>query len=187
MSVRLCRNKVLEKGNLIECSKLFRARLSSYLCSSKFVFLLFSYLLLLVGSCFPFPFRLFGCIWNDKTIASGFNPQGVSSYPRNRKIKAIIADYLVVVSSFALHHHSAIIVCACLCGAWVGVCFAEAENVAAVVGVNKVLSLFGVVVDCFHCFGVFVVILVFSFSLRMLYLAFPFCVIIHHPCRRVLL
>ena len=58
VSARLYRNKVLEKGNLIECSKLFCARLCSYLCSSKFVFLLFSYLVLLVGSCFLSPFRL---------------------------------------------------------------------------------------------------------------------------------
>ena len=56
VSARLYRNKVLEKGNLIECSKLFCARLCSYLCSSKFVFLLFPYLLLLVGSYFLFPF-----------------------------------------------------------------------------------------------------------------------------------
>ena len=56
VSARLCRNKVLEKGNLIECSKLFCARLCSYLCSSKFVFLLFPYLFLLVGSCFLSPF-----------------------------------------------------------------------------------------------------------------------------------
>ena len=56
VSARLYRNKVLEKGNLIECSKLFCARLCSYLCSSKFVFLLFSFLFLLVGSCFLFPF-----------------------------------------------------------------------------------------------------------------------------------
>ena len=58
VSARLCRNKVLEKGNLIECSKLFCARLCSYLCSSKFVFLLFSYLGLLVGSYFLSSFRL---------------------------------------------------------------------------------------------------------------------------------
>ena len=58
VSARLYRNKVLEKGNLIECSKLFCARLCSYLCSSKFVFLLFSYLFLLVGSYFLSPFRL---------------------------------------------------------------------------------------------------------------------------------
>ena len=56
VSARLYRNKVLKKGNLIECSKLFCARLCFYLCSSKFVFLLFSYLLRLVGSCFLFPF-----------------------------------------------------------------------------------------------------------------------------------
>ena len=56
VSARLYRNKVLEKDNLIECSKLFCARLCSYLCSSKFVFLLFSYLGLLVGSCFLSPF-----------------------------------------------------------------------------------------------------------------------------------
>ena len=57
VSARLYRNKVLEKGNLIECSKLFCARLCSYLCSSKFVFLLFPYLVLLVGSYFLSPFR----------------------------------------------------------------------------------------------------------------------------------
>ena len=59
VSARLYRNKVLEKGNLIECSKLFCARLCSYLCSSKFVFLLFSYLFPLVGSYFLFPFGLY--------------------------------------------------------------------------------------------------------------------------------
>lgn len=58
MSARLYRNRVLEKGNLIECSKLFRACLCSCLCSSKFVFLLFPYLFLLVGSYFLYPFRL---------------------------------------------------------------------------------------------------------------------------------
>ena len=58
VSARLYRNKVLEKGNLTECSKLFCARPCSCLCSSRFVFLLFSYLLLLVGSYFLFPFRL---------------------------------------------------------------------------------------------------------------------------------
>ena len=65
VSARLYRNKVSEKGNLIECSKLFCARLCSYLCSSKFVFLLFSYLVLLVGSYFLFPFGgvgLFICL-----------------------------------------------------------------------------------------------------------------------------
>ena len=41
VSTRLYRNKVLEKGNLTECSKLFCARLYSYLCSSKFVLFLF--------------------------------------------------------------------------------------------------------------------------------------------------
>ena len=56
VSARLYRNKVLGKGNLIECSKLFCARLCSYLYSSRFVFLLFSYLFLLVGSCFLSPF-----------------------------------------------------------------------------------------------------------------------------------
>ena len=59
VSARLYRNKVLEKGNLIECSKLFCARLCSYLCSSKFVFLLFSYLVILVGSYFLSPFGLY--------------------------------------------------------------------------------------------------------------------------------
>ena len=58
VSARLYRNKVLEKGNLIEYSKLFCVRPCSYLCSSKFVFLLFSYLFLLVGSYFLSPFRL---------------------------------------------------------------------------------------------------------------------------------
>ena len=56
VSAHLYRNKVLEKGNPIECSKLFCARLCSYLCSSKFVFLLFSFLFLLVGSYFLSPF-----------------------------------------------------------------------------------------------------------------------------------
>ena len=56
VSARLYRNKVLEKGNLTECSKLFCARLCSCLCSSKFVLFLFSYLLPLVGSYFLFPF-----------------------------------------------------------------------------------------------------------------------------------
>lgn len=64
VSARLYRNKVLEKGNRIECSKLFCARLCSCLCSSRFVFLLFSYLVRLVGSCFLSPFRLL----------FGFNP-----------------------------------------------------------------------------------------------------------------
>lgn len=110
------------------------------------------------------------CVWYCEAIAGGFDPQVFSSYPRSREIVAIIAYYLVAVSAFSLHHHPARIVGSCLGGAWVGVCFAEAENIAAVVGVNKVLSLFCVVVNCFHCFVVFVVILVFSFSLRMLYL-----------------
>ena len=57
VSARLYRNRVLEKGNLTECSKLFCARLCSCLCSSKFVLFLFSYLLPLVGSCFLSPFR----------------------------------------------------------------------------------------------------------------------------------
>ena len=57
VSARLYRNRVLEKGNLTECSKLFCARLYSYLCSSKFVLFLFSYLLPLVGSYFLSPFR----------------------------------------------------------------------------------------------------------------------------------
>lgn len=57
VSARLYRNKVLEKGNPNECSKLFCALRCSCLCSSKFVFLLFSFLLLLVGSYFLFPFR----------------------------------------------------------------------------------------------------------------------------------
>ena len=60
VSTRLYRNKVLEKGNLTECSKLFCARLCSCLCSSKFVLFLFSYLLPLVGSYFLSPFR---CVW----------------------------------------------------------------------------------------------------------------------------
>ena len=55
MSARLYRNKVLEKGNLTECSKLFCARLCSYLCSSKS----FSYLFLLVGFCFLSPFQIY--------------------------------------------------------------------------------------------------------------------------------
>ena len=62
VSARLYRNKVLEKGNLIECSKLFCARLCSYLCSSKFVFLLFSFLFLLVGSYFLSPFGAISCV-----------------------------------------------------------------------------------------------------------------------------
>ena len=58
VSARLYRNRVLEKGNPTACSKLFCARLCSYLCSSRFVFLLFSYLVRLVGFCFLSPFRL---------------------------------------------------------------------------------------------------------------------------------
>ena len=73
VSARLYRNKVLEKGNLIECSKLFCVRRCSYLCSSKFVFLLFSYLLLLVGSYFLSPFRLLCRFRYYETIAGGFN------------------------------------------------------------------------------------------------------------------
>ena len=57
VSARLYRNKVLEKGNLNECSKLSCALLCSYLYSSKFVLFLFSYRLRLFGSCFLFPFR----------------------------------------------------------------------------------------------------------------------------------
>ena len=43
-SIRQCRNKVLEKGNLNECSKLSCVLQCSYLYSSRLVFLLFSYL-----------------------------------------------------------------------------------------------------------------------------------------------
>ena len=92
------------------------------------------------------------CVWYHKTIAGGFDSEVFASYPSNSEIIAIIAYYLITVSAFSLHHHPARIVRAGLCGAWVGVCFAEAENVAAVVGVNKVLSLLCVVVNCFHCF-----------------------------------
>ena len=48
--IRQYRNEVLEKGNLNGCSKLSCVLQCSYLCSSRFVFLLFSYLFLLVGS-----------------------------------------------------------------------------------------------------------------------------------------
>ena len=56
-SIRQYRNKVLEIDNLIGCSKLFCARLCFCLCNSKSVLFLFSYLFLLVGSCFLSPFR----------------------------------------------------------------------------------------------------------------------------------
>ena len=62
VSARLYRNKVLEKGNLIECSKLFCALRCSCLYSSKFVFLLFPYLFLLVGSCFLSPLGAISCV-----------------------------------------------------------------------------------------------------------------------------
>ena len=58
VSARLHRNKVLEKGNLNGCSKLFCARRCSCLYNSKFVLFLFPYLFLLVGSYFLSPFRL---------------------------------------------------------------------------------------------------------------------------------
>ena len=117
-----------------------------------------------VAVALAFSLRLLCSIRYYETIASRFNPERVACYPSDRKIKAIIAYYLITVSAFALHHHPAIIVCSCLGGAWVGVCFAECEDVAAVVGVNKVLSLFGVVVDCFHCFVILLFDL-FSFPL----------------------
>ena len=85
VSARLYRNRVLEKGNLTECSKLFCARLCSCLCSSKFVLFLFSYLLPLVGSYFLFPFRLLCCLWNYETIVGGFNSKRVPCYPCNCK------------------------------------------------------------------------------------------------------
>ena len=85
VSTRLYRNKVLEKGNLTECSKLFCARLCSCLCSSKFVLFLFSYLLPLVGSYFLSPFRLLCCLWNYETIVGGFNSKRVPCYPCNCK------------------------------------------------------------------------------------------------------
>lgn len=147
VSTRLYRNKVLEKGNLTECSKLFCARLCSCLCSSKFVLFLFSYLLPLVGSYFLSPFRLLCCIWNYKTICSRFNPERVPCYPRNREEIATMSDYSITVSAFALHHHTAGIVCACLFGAWLSVCLIQAVNVAAIVGVNITLCLFGCVLN----------------------------------------
>ena len=126
----------------------------------------FSYILLLVGSYFLSPFRLLCCIWNYKTIVGGFNPERVPSYPRNGKEVAIIAYNLVTVSAFLLHHHSAIIVRACLFGAWVCVCLIKAVNVATVVCVNITLCLFGCVVDCLHCFVI--LLFVFSFSLSVI-------------------
>ena len=164
VSARLYRNKVLEKGNLTECSKLFCARLYSYLCSSKFVLFLFSYLLPLVGSYFLFPFRLLCCLWNYETIVGGFNSKRVPCYPCNGKEIATMRYYFITVSAFALHHHPTIIVCSCLSGAWLSVCLIKAINVATIVGVNITLCLFGVVVDCFHCFIV----------LCCLYFLFPF-------------
>ena len=71
-SIRQYRNKVLEKGNLNGCSKFFCALRCSCLYSSKFVLFLFSYLCLLVGSYFLFPFRLLCCIRDNKTICSRF-------------------------------------------------------------------------------------------------------------------
>ena len=68
VSARLYRNRVLEKGNLTECSKLFCARLYSYLCSSKFVLFLFSYLLPLVGSYFLFPFGVVGLLYSCEFV-----------------------------------------------------------------------------------------------------------------------
>ena len=62
VSARLYRNKVLETGNLIECRKLFCARLCSCLYSGKFVLFLFSYLLRFVGSYFLSPFRCRGLL-----------------------------------------------------------------------------------------------------------------------------
>ena len=90
VSARLYRNKVLEKGNLNECSKLFCARLCSYLYSSKFVLFLFSYLLRLVGSYFLSPFRLLGCFWYYETIASRFDSERAPSYPSHGKLKGIV-------------------------------------------------------------------------------------------------
>ena len=60
VSARLYRNKVLEKGNLNGCSKLSCVLQCSCLCSSKLVFLLFSYLFFLVGSYFLSSFRCRG-------------------------------------------------------------------------------------------------------------------------------
>lgn len=166
VSARLYRNKVLEKGNLTECSKLFCARLCSCLCSSKFVLFLFSYLLPLVGSYFLFPFRLLCCIWNYKTIVGGFNSKRVPCYPCNGKEIATMRYYFITVSAFALHHHPTIIVCSCLSGAWLSVCLIKAINVATIVGVNITLCLFGVVVDCFHCFIVLCCYFLFPFRCR---------------------
>ena len=81
VSARLYRNKVLEKGNLIECNKLFYARRCSYLCSSKFVFLLFSYLFVLVGSYFLFPF---GYMFSASLIAASFAFENIHPAPHVR-------------------------------------------------------------------------------------------------------
>lgn len=85
-SARQYHNKVLEKGNLIECSKLFCARLCSCLCSSKFVLFLFSYLFLLVGSCFLSPFRCRGLLYMFRVafIASSFDFEKIHPAPQVR-------------------------------------------------------------------------------------------------------
>lgn len=89
---------------------------------------------------------LFGCLWNYKTICSRFNPERVPSYPCDCEEIATIVNYLIAVSAFFLHHHTAIVVCACLFGAWSSVCLIKAINVAAVVGVDVCLCFLGVVV-----------------------------------------
>ena len=81
VSARLYRNKVLRKGNLTECSKLFCARLCSCLCNSKFVFLLFPYILLLVGSYFLFPF---GYMFSASLIVASFDFENIHPAPQVR-------------------------------------------------------------------------------------------------------
>lgn len=129
----------------------------------------FSYILLLVGSFFLSPFRLLCYIRNYETIAGGFNPERVPCYPCDCEKITTMRYYSITVSAFALHHHPAGIVCACLFGAWLSVCLIQAVNVAVVVGVDVCLRFLGVVVECFHCF-VILLLNLFSFSLRLSYI-----------------
>lgn len=106
----------------------------------------FSYLFLLVGSYFLYPFWLLGYLRNYETIAGRFDSERVPCYPCNRKEITAMSDYFITVSAFFLHHHTTIIICAGLFVAWPSVCLIKAVNLAAVVSVNVVLSLLGVVV-----------------------------------------
>lgn len=57
-----------------------------------------------------------------------------------------MTDYFITVPAFFLHHHTTVIVCACLFGTWPSVCLIKAINVAAVVGIDVCLCFLGVVV-----------------------------------------